>query len=400
MKLSNDNNKTCDLVGDAIVTVRGSSASIIVEHNIAHEVQQAFAHPLDYPQLASATVPGDTVVVAVDHAPPCLLQVIAGTLAALEHAGVDRSSITLLLSSEFASDQAVQKQLREFAGDEINFIVHAPDDEEHLALLGVTGAGLPLRLNRVLCDADLVIPIGPVRGSEFDRHPWGMLFPQFSDQETLGRFRSPSFHETSVARKKLAGEIRECDWMLGVGLALQVIPGPQGQIAAFCCGASAGIAPAALAQYREVWSRDVSQRADLIVAKIVGDDAQQTWQNLSRALASADELLEPGGAIAICSEIATRPGPSGKRLRYAQDLADVERKLLKDTFADSAATLRICRHLQRGTIYLQSQLDGAMVESLGFAPIESDQELERLVSSYRRCIVLEEAQHLEPKFVP
>jgi nickel-dependent lactate racemase len=399
MQLSNDNDKICELAEAAIVTVRGSSASIIAEHNIVHEVQQAFAHPLDYPKLADATVPGDTIVVAIDQATPQVLPVVAGTLAALKHAGVEQSAITLLLSPELASDQATHTQLRELAGAEITLVVHAADDKEQMSLLGVSGAGLPLRLNRVLCDADLVIPIGPSRGSKHDCNPAGMLFPRFSDQETLGRFHSPGSHETSAARKKLEGEIRECDWILGVGLALQVIPGPHGTIAALCCGTPAGIAPTVQRHYREVWATDVRQQADLIVATIVGNEAQQTWQNLSRALASADELLEPGGAIAICSEIATRPGPSGKRLRDAQDLADVERKLRQDAFADSAATLRICRQLQRGTIYLQSQLGSAVVESLGFAPMESDQELQRLVGSYRRCLVLEEAQHLEPKLV-
>ncbi len=399
MKLSSDNDKTCELAGTAIVTVRANSVSTIPEHEVAQAVQHAFAHPQDYPELASATVPGDTIVVAIDHATPQIPQVIAGTLAALKYAGVERSAITLLLSADFAGDEPNQKLLRETAGAEIAIIVHAADDEEHLALLGVNAAGLPLRLNRVLCDADLVIPIGPTKGIELDRHPWGMLFPQFSDQETLGRFRSPSSHETTAARKKLAGEIRECDWMLGLGLALQVIPGPEGTIAALCCGTPSGIASPAQTQYCEVWSANVSHRADLIVATIIGNDAQQTWQNLSRALASADELLEPGGAIAICSEIATRPGPSGKRMRDAQNLADVERKILKDAFADSAAALQICRHLQRGTIYLKSLLGSAVVESLGFAPIESEQELARLASSYRHCLVLEEAQHLEPKLV-
>jgi hypothetical protein len=396
-KLTYGSGIICELEGVDVVRAKGTST--IDVDDVATQVQQEFNAPLDYPPLASATVPGDTVAIALTYGTPRMFQVVAGTLSALESAGVEKSNISILLAPEFATDPIAMQMLRDFSGEEVSISMHLSDDEEHLALLGVTKAGGPLRLNRLLCDADLVIPIGPTRGSDNQRHPAGMLFPLFSDQESVGRFNSPAWHESDAARHKLESEAGECDWMLGVGLALQVIPGPLGEIAGLYCGTPNGVRAAAERGYREIWSTEVKQRADLIVATIVGNEAQQTWQNLSRALAIADELLEPGGAIAICSEIATRPGPSGKRLRNAQDLAAVERKLLTDQFTDSAAALFLCRSLQRGTVYLKSQLDPAIVEGLGLAPISSDQEIERLTNAYRRCLVLEEAQHLEPKLV-
>jgi hypothetical protein len=70
---------------------------------------------------------------------------------------------------------------------------------------------------------------------------------------------------------------------------------------------------------------------------------------------------------------------------------------MKDEFRDSLAALQLCRSLQRGTVYLKSQLAPEVVERLGFAPIASNQELDRLVQTYERCTVLEEAQYLLPK---
>ncbi len=399
MKISYGNGNICELPLADAVTVRAHAARTLAGERVAIAVQQAFAQPLDYPDLPSATVPGDTVAIALEHGTPQMLQVVAGTLSALQHAGVESASITILLAAEFAGDDASQHALRELAGDEVTVVVHGAEGEYKSSLLGVTKAGLPLRLNRILCDADLVIPIGPSRGNEDELLPDGMLYPRFADQETLSRFRATDSHDTSHARQKLLSEIEECEWLLGIGLALQVVPAPNDGIVGLYCGTPKSSTTAAREQYHEVWSADVSGRADLVVATIVGNDSQQTWQNLSRVLAIAEELVEPGGAIAICSEIAVRPGPSGKRLRNAQDLAAVERKILTDNFADSAAALVLCRMLQRGTIYLKSQLDGAYVESLGLAPIRSDQELERLTNAYPRCLVLEEAQRLEPKLV-
>jgi nickel-dependent lactate racemase len=391
------NAKTCELEGANVVSVHAHATTTIPATQIGSEVQKALANPCDYPPLENATVPGDTVAIAVDHDTPQFLEVIAGTLAALHSAGVEISNITLLLAPEFENDKSGQEAIRKLLGDEISFAIHQPDDPEQLAMLGVTQAGLALRLNRILCDADLVIPMGPTRGSENQAHPVGSLFPRFSDSETIGRFNAPASQETSADRTKLAQEITESDWMLGVGLALEIVPGPNGEVAHICCGTPLGVAKLASEEFKRIWFVDVPRRADLVLATITGDTSQQTWLNLSRAIEIAEDLLEPGGAIAICSEIDKRPGASGKRLHDAQDMAKVEKQLLKDQHSDSAAALVLCRQLQRGTVYLKSNLASGVVEALGLAPIDSDQELARLAKSYRQCLVLEEAQHLEPR---
>lgn len=391
------NAKTCELESANVVSVRANSVTIIPAGEIAEQVQAALASPCDYPPLENATVPGDTVAIAIDHDTPRILEIVAGTLSALRSAGVENSNITVLLAPEFENDKAGLETIRKLLGDEISLAIHQPDDPEQLAMLGVNQAGLALRLNRILCDADLVIPIGPTRGSEEQAHPVGSLFPRFSDSETIGRFNAPASQETSADRAKLAQEIIESDWMLGVGLALEIVPGAHGKVARVCCGTPQGVAKLARAEFESIWSVEVPRRADLVLAMIVGDASQQTWQNLSRAIEIAADLLEPGGAMAICSEIEKRPGPSGKRLHDAQDLAKVEKQLLKDQHADSSAALVLCRQLQRGTVYLKSNLASGVVEALGLAPIGSDQELARLAKSYRQCVVLEEAQHLEPR---
>jgi nickel-dependent lactate racemase len=391
------NAKTCELEGANVVSAHAHTTTTIPATQIASEVQKALANPCDYPPLENATVPGDTVAIAVDHDTPQFLEVIAGTLAAFHSAGVEISNITLLLAPEFENDKSGQEAIRKLLGDEISLAIHQPDDSEKTAMLGVTQAGLALRLNRILCDADLVIPIGPTRGSEKQAHPVGSLFPRFSDSETIGRFNAPASQETSTDREKLAQEIIESDWMLGVGLALEIVPGPNGEVARVCCGTPQGVAKLASDEFKRVWSVEVPHRADLVLATITGDTSQQTWLNLSRAIEIAEDLLEPGGAIAICSEIDKRPGASGKRLHDAQDMAKVEKQLLKDQHSDSAAALVLCRQLQRGTVYLKSNLASGVIEALGLAPIDSDQELARLAKSYRQCLVLEEAQHLEPR---
>lgn len=396
MKLSYGNGVSCDISSADVTWVRANAPRTMVEQDVVAAVERALARPVDYPDLASATVPGDLVTIALDYQTPQMMSVVQGTVAALGHAGVDTTRITLLLAPEFAADAPLQRTLRDLVGDEARIVVHTTDDEELISLLGISAANRPLRLHRVLCDADLVIPIGPTRAHEADAELGGHLFPRFSDHETQTRYHAPNSHETVTMRRALSAESHECEWKLGVGLSLQVVPGPAGSVAGVYCGTPAGAVAAARDTYRQVWQARVPKRADLVVATIVGDGLQQTWLNLSRALSIADDLLSPGGAIAICSEITSRPGPSGKRLRDAADLSDIERKLLRDQHHDSLAALQLCRVLQRGTVYLKSRLDAAVVERFGLVPIESDSEIQRLVQTYGRTLVLEEAQHLLP----
>jgi nickel-dependent lactate racemase len=396
MMLCYGNGETYKLDQNKLSWVRAKATKTIKEREVALAVREAIANPIDYPNLASATVPGDTVAIALQYETPQVLSVLEGLLWALKQAGVEKSSITLLLAAEFSEDAAMQQAIRDLAGGDVAVVVHDAGIEEQMALLGVTEANRMLRLNRILCDADLVIPAGPLHLDSSAIGLSGRLFPEFSDEQTRNRFHAPAAHETLQARQKLVAESRECDWMLGVGLALQVVPGPDGSVAKIYCGTPDGITQAANTAYHDTWDTEVAGQVDLVIATIVGNGAQQTWHNLSRALIAAEEMLAPGGAIAICSEIAARPGPSGRRLRDAADLADVERKLMKDEFRDSLAALQLCRSLQRGTVYLKSHLAPEVVERLGFAPIASNQEIDRLVQTYERCTVLEEAQYLLP----
>ena len=49
-----------------------------------------------------------------------------------------------------------------------------------------------------------------------------------------------------------------------------------------------------------------------MIATVVGEGGVQTWDNIARALATAANIVEPGGAIALCSELTT---PTGVSLR-------------------------------------------------------------------------------------
>src|SRR5690606_20386097 len=146
------------------------------------------------------------------------------------------------------------------------------------------------------------------------------LFPKLSDEASLARYRKSRTLETAASdtqRKEAAGlreEFTEAGDLLGVGLAVQIVPGPAGSVADVVAGSPQAIQPIAQQRYYDVWAHPAAATHDLVVATIAGDRVQQSWENVARAVEVAEAFVRPGGAIAIRSELASPPGPAVRRL--------------------------------------------------------------------------------------
>ncbi|MCH7753334.1 MAG: DUF2088 domain-containing protein [Planctomycetes bacterium] len=387
---------SCQLELDDVAYVRPASHESISPEELAEHIRAALEMPVGYPPLAEAAVPGDRVVVALQHGLPLVKQILAGTSAALRDAGVEPSQATFLYTQEMARSDSLLDLLA--AESDIRLERHDPTNTKDCSFFGVTQSGQGLRMNRKLCDADVVLPIGltTVGLDQQQCDKYGGLFPHFCDEETIARYHDCKKADSAKHGENRRREIDESGWLLGVGMTVQVVPGASGTVAAVLAGEPTAVAQAATEKYREVWSRPVAARGDLVIATITGPTGEQSWDSFARALTAAENVLEPGGAIAIYSELADAPGPSLRRLIGSGDYTRLERKLQRDRFADSRTALLVCRALEQGPIYLHSQLDANVVEGLGLAPIASEAELLRLAKSYRCPVVLEDAHRLLP----
>ena len=145
------------------------------EHRAVAAIHDALETPWDFPPLRQMIVPGDRVVIALDssisHAAP-VLEVLGQTL---RDAGVEPDGITVLKPADGMA-----------GNDEVSIpgatiVVHDARDRSQLAYLAATKEGRRIYLNRLLTDADVVIPMGrlgydPILGH---RGPWSVHFPRF-----------------------------------------------------------------------------------------------------------------------------------------------------------------------------------------------------------------------------
>jgi hypothetical protein len=138
----------------------------------------------------------------------------------------------------------------------------------------------------------------------------------------------------------------------------------------------------------------VSRRASLVVAAIGGGPEQQTWENVVRCIDTSLEAIEVDGAIAICSQLKSKPGPALRRLAVAEDFESADRAIHRKPTADASTASRLNNALQRAKVYLLSELDEGVVEDLGIAYVSDSSEIAKLSTQHDSCLVLQNAQYV------
>ena len=390
----------CELPLDDYTLLSAESDEHPTLDDPAAGVRAALAAPRGFPPLIAATAPGDTVAIAYANDVPQGNAVLRGTIEALLEAGVPPAMITVVSLQKIEGREILENELAALNAEGVKFELHDPDDEQTIAMVGVNAAKEPLRLNRTLAEADLVLPVSAQRLPEAGQHDeskFAGLFPQFSNRETAARVRLESGNESPKVQKRLRTEADEAGWLLGVQMIVSVAPGAHGGVAAVLAGDPDEVLRDGVAITRAIWERSAAEQGDLVIAALSGDEREQTWDNLARAVQAASAVVAPGGAIAICSELATPPTGPLQRLREAVDFGEVQRELARDEANEAHPAMVLAKALEEGPVYLRSQLPSDVVEALGMTAIESDAELARLAAGREHCVVIEEAQRLVPR---
>ncbi len=368
-------------------------------------VTAVLADPLGFPPLASALVPGDRVVIALEAGVPQAETIVAAVVQALGNAGIEANHVTVLRTraNRARQNHAGQSESAPMAignppaepPEGVRHLTHDPDDRNQLSYLANIDEGKPVYLNRAICEADFVVPIGCLR-SETSFSYEGVcdgVFPSFADTGTLVRYRSPVAADSPVQRKRLRKQALEVGWLLGALFTLRVLPGPGDSILDVLAGDVSAVERRGHDVSEAAWSFQVPGRASLVVAAIEGGPEQQTWHNVGRALSAARQVVAEGGTIAVCCDVQTAPGPALQQLASADSPEDARREIAHQRPSDALVASQLIHALDNGRVYLLSRLEPEIVESLGVAPVANDAELVRLAARHETCILLGNAQH-------
>jgi nickel-dependent lactate racemase len=355
--------------------------------------------PLDYPPFARGATPGDRVVLAVEAGMPEAAAIVAAVIDYLVRSGVELDGITILQTKADAEGPGgdLQRRWPETWKQRIGVVGHDPADRSQLAYLATTQSGETIFLNRALTDADVVLPIGVLRrdtaAGYFGLH--GSIFPALSNEKVLARFRAlTSLRAKGERKRQLIAEVDEVAWLLGVFFTIQVVPASGDRVLEVLAGVPAAVRQRGRELYRTAWKCSVPQRASLVVAAIEGSAAGQTWQNVGRALAVASRLVEEGGAIALCCELAEAPGPGVQCLAELGSRQEALREIRQARPADALPAAQLAAAIDRSSVYFLSNLEESLLEKLEIAAVGGGDELARLVRRHPSCIVLSNAPYV------
>jgi hypothetical protein len=385
-----ENRLTFDLPGVRVTDCTSPRGTPL--EDVAGVVAAALAEPLDYPALAAATVPGDKVVLAVEPGLPQVESVVAGVIYYLVESGTQPRDISLVVGSNLRSPLAlVPKPIRQ----DLRVVLHNPADRENLQYLAADKDARPIYLNRTLCDADLTLPITIARLSDSFGYIGGYsgLFPTFADLETQQRFQAASTTDHSTHQRKRRQEADDAAWLLGVHFLLQVVPGQGDRLLHVQAGQAKAVMQHAHQLNDAAWLHPLSQKSSFGIAAIEGGDDQQTWENLARALAAAMQMVADGGAIALATDISTRPGHALARLAGAHQGEELRHDIEREHSPDTHAAAILAEARERFDIYLLSGLDSPLVEDIGLGYVEDPAQLTRLAAKHRSVALLGSAHY-------
>jgi hypothetical protein len=327
----------------------------------ADRIRSALEAPLDFPPLRQVVVPGDRVVIPFDPSLPAASVILGKIATILGEVGVE-SMIAMIDGRETASrDLAIPTGM--------TLEIHDPSDRTTLAYLATTEAGRRIYLNRLVADADCVIPVGRLGYDERigARGPWSVIEPG------LGDATYPAVSLLAPLRAKVEGseEPTEVSRLLGSQFQIAGVAGRSGLLE-LIAGEASSVQIRGAAALDAAWLFNLDDRADLVIAGIGGPDRLATPADLVAGFRTALRAVNRGGKIALLTDldlVAIREALRGPTLPGG----DLEKAL---AWAD---------------VYLLSKAAADDVEDLGLLAIDRPSQAAKLAASAHSLVTISQA---------
>ena len=328
----------------------------------------------------------DVLILVDDYTRPTPTQkILPRLMRELEQGGIKREGIRFLIASGTHRPMTEEEILKKF-GKEIpkQYLIlnHHWWDSSQMVYLGETPSGIPIHINRLVEEVDLIIGIGqivPHRVSGFSgggniiqpgicgeettgKTHW--LSAQFEGWEILGRITNPVKKEIERVAEKSGLE-----WIIntiqdGTGRLVKVVAGDP--VHAYREGA---------AKSREVYLSQLPEEADIVVADSDPYDSE-LWL-AAKGIYAAELAVKKGGVVILvtsCPEGISVSHPEVLELGY-QTFEEVDQKVRQGAIKK----LTVAAHLVHVGRVIKERAKGILV-----SPGISKEEAERLGFIYAR----------------
>lgn len=372
--------------------------------DVAAAMKSALESPLHYPAIGESIFAGDTVAIVLQSGLPHAKNVLQSLLDLLGEISVESSDVNVVLTAGTAEQLGIAAKTYEsekakladgaqpgtfkfeLGYHTINVQVHDSENPAGHAYLGANADDQPVYVNRILVDADVVIPVGSPSPGQANQQP-DCIYPDFSTDEIRARMeigKSPF-----VTRWR---EIELANESLGSFFTIQVVCGPGETIQNIFSGSTKETTALAREKTNALWNFEWSEDVSMIVATIETNPEEQTWDDFAHALITASRVAA-AGPIVIWSGLSDPPSPAIGQALMSQFEDSISTELSR-TMRNVAAIVN------ERTIFLKSGLSENVVEELGVGFVQSADEVLRIAEPHESGLLIRDAHRVQVPGAP
>lgn len=348
------------------------------------EVRRALEAPIGAPKLREIIKPDEKIAVITSDItrPMPTYQVMPALLDEFYAAGAKPEDITLVfaLGSHRGHTPEEQKKL---AGDrawsEIKCVDSDPSDCVHL---GVTAAGTPVDITRVVAEADRRVCLGNIEYHYFAGYSGGAkaIMPGVSTRDAIQANHSmmvrPEACAGALDTNPLRMDIEEAGKICGIDYILNVVLSEHKEIIRAVAGDPVAAHRAGCQFLDRLYLKELPRGADIVLVSQGGAPKDLNLYQTQKALDNARHAVNPGGVIVL---IGSCKEGLGERVfeewmtKSSSPGAMIER-IGRDFQLGGHKAAAIAMTLQKADIYLVSDLEPNFVRSIFLTPQPSAQE--------------------------
>ena len=347
------------------------------------EVRRALEEPIESPRLRELVHPGEKVAIVTSDItrPMPTYKVMPPLLDELYAAGVRREDITLVFALGSHRKHTAEER-RKLAGERAwNEIACVDSEPADCVRMGVTGAGTPVDITRVVAEADRRICLGNIEYHYFAGYSGGAkaIMPGVSTRDAIQSNHSmmvrPEACAGALETNPLRMDIEEAGRICGIDFIVNVVLSEHKEIIKAVAGHPVAAHRAGCRFLDRIYLKPLPQAADIVLVSQGGAPKDLNLYQTQKALDNARHAVKQGGIIILIG--SCREG-LGERVfeewmtRSPSPEAMIER-IGRDFQLGGHKAAAIAMTLRKAKIYLVSDMEDDFVRSIFLTPQPSVQ---------------------------
>ncbi|MFH1327940.1 MAG: nickel-dependent lactate racemase [Candidatus Bathyarchaeota archaeon] len=340
--------------------------------NPDEEIKYALEHPINSPRLGELVKPGMKVAIVVENKSTHTKLMVSQLLGELNGAGIDDSTITILLGSvtEPITSEEAKRILGEDIYNRISTVVHNHNSSD-LVEVGVTQYKTHVMLNRIFVEADVKILTGYIRS-----HPYvgyegdGQTVLSVGGAKTLrhnhGLIADLKSSNVDLENNSVYLDMKETVSFVKIDFALNAVTDEMNDVVKAFAGNMKSVFSEGIKLYDSIYKISVTRFADIV---IVSPGAPQYDCDLYHAVESIEhavDIVKDSGMIILVAECSRGHGNSNfiNWMTRFKSFGDIRSEIKKNFVVGSHAAFLLLRALEKKRITLVSSMPEFMVSGV------------------------------------